>query len=546
MKMKLKKFMEKNKRLLLIICIVILAIIIAISLILIINKINSNGKINIVNQNNYSLQYDNTWKVKLKEDNQITLEHKKTKSTLNIIIHQLSDDEKYKSIDELFDNLLYNIEKQNENYNLLYREKTNITQNNLEGYKILFESENAQAEILTYKQGEKLIVINYEALNEYFDILLDSANCIIDSFSIKEETFDLKTNINIDTTQINYSEQEDVSSMLNGTTDYEIASSNYFVNYTIPSNFKSISFDTTSGYYEFENTPNDGTITLNTTILNRNIYEYLDKEDSPNVYEKYNLNSYNESKEQLEKVSDDPITYIYKNSYLTFDKTTENIVIMYELNQNHIFIVEISSNAVGIPKDLVNMIKVNSYKNIANNITIEKEDNLLIGNLKSYVGYATEQIEEIKIKLPEDYQEIDKETNLYEDRTYVKNYNDEKEIYNYEVNYSIIKYDIDSKIETLENSINKEYGEYTDFTQESNKTYNNKEFIIYNRRYTNRSNAKDSDGNYYTYHTNEKVLFYKISDEDYLVIEIRANDNDVTDELVNEVTKFNTSLFDAN
>ena len=132
MKKKLKKFMEKNKRLLLIICIVILAIIIAISLILIINKINSNGKINIVNQNNYSLQYDNTWKVKLKEDNQITLEHKKTKSTLNIIIHQLSDDEKYKSIDELFDNLLYNIEKQNENYNLLYREKTKRTENNLE------------------------------------------------------------------------------------------------------------------------------------------------------------------------------------------------------------------------------------------------------------------------------------------------------------------------------------------------------------------------------------------------------------------------------
>ena len=363
----MKKFLEKNKKIIISICIIITVTISTIFVILIFNHKKEENQINQINSNNYSLQYDSTWEIDKQDEKEINLLHKKSKSELNIKIHELQDENQYRTLDEIVDSLLYNIHQQNKEYKLIYKEKTKITKQNEDGYKLLFEAKDKQVAIYLYKQGSQLIVITYEAINEDFDILINSVNNIIYNLNINESKFDVKTSINLETSEIDYTEQTGIENLLNGTKKEEIASSNYSVNYTIPSNFKVINDDTKYKYYSLENIPLGTSLSLNTSIINKNIYEYLDKEDTPNVYSQYNLNSYNEEKEKINKISDKPLTYIYKNNYLTNNEITENIVIMFELNKNHIFVVKIASQGVGIPEKLVKMININEYKNIATN-----------------------------------------------------------------------------------------------------------------------------------------------------------------------------------
>lgn len=133
----MKEFIEKNKNVLLII-LVIIVIIVGISIFFIIRN-NIKTKIHEIDRSNYSLKYDNTWKTVKEDDNEIELLHKKSKSKLDLKINELEDGIQYKSIDEIFDSLLYNIQGQNNNYKLIYKEKTKLTKNNIDGYKILFK-----------------------------------------------------------------------------------------------------------------------------------------------------------------------------------------------------------------------------------------------------------------------------------------------------------------------------------------------------------------------------------------------------------------------
>ena len=479
----MKKF--KGKKIVVIFIVMLIILFIAILLFMILNN-NISKKIYEINKNNFSLKYDNTWKVEKEDETEINFIHKKSGSKFNIKINEIDEEYQYKTLDEISDSLLYNIREQNPNYKLIQDEKTVITKNNFEAYKLLFETDNSQAEIYYYKQGNRIVMFTYEATFEYFDILLDSVNSIMNNFVLNEEKFDVKTSINLNTTGIKYTEQEDISNLLKNTTDYEIAASNYLVNYSIPSNFKLMELNTRYGNYNFENLQLGTSINLRTSILNANLYEYLDKEDTPNLYENYNLNSYNESNEELDKFGDTPLSYIYKNSYLSNNKLTENIAIVYELNKNHILIIRISSEGVGIPEELVKMIKINKIENIASNIKIEQEDGFLIGKLKRFIDYTYEKIEEITLRLPLEYEEIDKENNLYEKRNYVLNYNEEKEIYDYEVSFEIIEFDINSKINTLNREMDyyKDNGEYKEFSKSQDIISNNKQFQVYDSSYT--------------------------------------------------------------
>ena len=477
----MKKLIEK--KIIIIFIVMIIIFFTAILLLIILNK--NKTKIYEINKNNFSLKYDNTWKIEKEDENEINFIHKKSGSKFNVKINEIEEKYQYKTLDEISDSLLYNLREQNPNYKLIQDEKTQVTKNNFEAYKLLFETDNSQAEICYYKQGNSIVMFTYEAKFEYFDILLDSVNSIINDFVLNEEKFDVKTSINLNTTGINYTEQNDISNLLNNTTDYEIAGSNYLVNYSIPSNFKLTELNTIYGNYNFENLQLGTSINLRTSILNANLYEYLDKDDNTNLYENYNLNSYNESNEELDKFGDTPLSYIYKNSYLSNNKLTENIAIVYELNKNHILIIRISSEGVGIPEELVKMIKINKIENIASNIKIEQEDGFLIGKLKRFIDYTYEKIEEITLRLPLEYQEIDKENNLYEKRNYVLNYNEEKEIYDYEVSFEIIEFDINSKINTLNRQMDyyKENGEYKEFSKSQDIISNNKQFQVYDGSY---------------------------------------------------------------
>ena len=540
----MKKFLKKNKKITLSIFVTLILIIVGFSIFLIFRYISKKNPIIELNTNNYSIQYDNTWKIVKKEDLEINLLHKKSKSELNIKINELNDEDQYKTVNEIFDSLLYNIQAQNPDYKLIYNEESKITNKNMDGYKILFEADDRQATIYMYKQGDKVVIFTYEATYDYFDILLDSVNNIIYNFNLKETQFDVKTSINLETSEINYTEQSNVSNLLENTVNEKIASSNYLVEYSIPDNFKSTDYDTRYGYYDFKNAPEGSKVNLSTCILKRSLYEYLDKEDTLNIYDDYNLNSYNEAKEELNKYGDKPLSYIYKNSYLSNNKITENIQIVYELNQNHIFIVKISSEGVGIPEELVKMVKVNNFKNIASNINIEKDNGFLIGKLKQYTDYTCKQTEEITLKLPESYQEIDKDTNLYEERHYVSDYYEEVQIPKYEVYYQTIKFNIENELELLDKEINKDLGTYKDFTQTQDIMLNNRKFKVYERGYTKLSTNTDSSGKKYEYYTNEKVMFYELQNDRYLVIIINGNgkENKITDELINQLTNFDVNI----
>ncbi len=360
----MKEFLMKNKKIILIIFI-ILILIIAFSIVFIFKVVQQKNIIVELNMDNYLLQYDNTWEITKKEEFEVNLLHKKSKSELSIKINELEDEEQYRAVDELFDSLLYNIQVQNPDYKLIYKEEAKITKQCIDGYKILFETDDRQATVYMYKQGNKVIIFIYEATHDYFDILLDSVNNIVYNFRLKETQFDVKSDINLETKEINYTEQTNISNMLKNTVEEKIASSNYLVEYSIPDNFKSTNYNTEYGYYDFKDVPEGTNLELSTRILRLNLYEYLSRDNIPNIYDGYILNSYNQANEELDKFVDNPLTYIYKNNYLTNNEINENIEIIFELNQNHIFIVKISSEGIGIPEELVKMIKVNSFKNIA-------------------------------------------------------------------------------------------------------------------------------------------------------------------------------------
>lgn len=479
----MKKNLEKNKKRLLIFFLVII-ILIGIGMFVILES-NLNNKIHNINEEKYSLEYDNTWKVVSKNENDIELIHKKSKSELNIKINELKDEYQYKTLTEISDYLLYNIQEQNKEYKLIYKENSKITKNSIDAYKVLFETEDSQVAMYYFKQENNIIVITYETTFDYFDILLDSVNSIIYSLNIKEQKYDVKAKINLNTTPITYTSQKEISNLLKDTTNNEIASSNYLVNYSIPDIFKLTTYDTQYGYYILEDSSTESNIELKTSILKCNLYEYLDKEKSPNVYENYNTNLYNKNNEELDIFIKEPLSYIYKNSYSS-DTIKENIEIVFELNKDHIFIVKLSSDGVGIPEELVKMIKINKVENIASNVSNEKEDEFLIGKLKKFLDYTNEKTEEISLKIPTNYVEVDKDNNLYEKRNYICNYDDEKGIPEYEVSYEITNFNVNEKLELIEEQDDylKEYGEYKKFINLGNIIINSKEFNIYNRQYT--------------------------------------------------------------
>ena len=497
-----------------------------------------DNKMEKVGKDNYYLQYDDTWKIEKKEDTEIDFVHKNSGSKLKIRINQLENETQYKSIDELFDSFLYNIQNQNKTYNLVYKEKSKFQNQNLDGYKLLFETDENQVEICLYKKGDKLIIFTYEATSEYFDILLDSATNIIDNFNYKDKQFDVKTSISLKTESIKYTKQEEINSMLNDVSSYEIAASNYLVDYSIPSCFKQTNFDTTYGSYSLENLSNYSTITINTSILTRNLYEYIEKDSSKSIYEKYSVDYYDLEYEAIDKLSDDPPTYVYKNSYYKNDSAYENISIIYELNKNHIFIVDISSSDIGIPEELVKMIKINKTMNIAENIKNEKKDGLLIGTLKDFVDYSYSDIQEVTLKIPDGYHEVDKGINLYEQRNYESNEKYKDDIPKVEVEYKYTTLDAESILNSLNNLIDKDLGEFKDFSTPTEMNVGDRKYNVFERGYTRQSDTTDETGQRYKYYTKEKVLCCELPNNLNLFIRIAVNGNDVSNELINSFLNF--------
>lgn len=497
----------------------------------------------------YSFNYNSSWKIKDKNEKSILLVHNKD-ATLNIEIVTLVDEYKYLAIDDVLEELLYNIEKQNEDYSLLYKESAYITKNNYEGYKMLYENGENQAMVVVCKKLDTLIIFKYEATNNYFDILLDSVQNIIYTFNSIDKQFELSYKLNVDTTEINWNTNEEITSGLKDIQNHEIAYKNYLVNYSLPKNFELINIDSTSGYFDYKGLSN-GNITLKTNVYNTNIYEYIEKDGS--LYNSYKYKregeDYSNFQENIKQMElENKIGYIYKNSYTyegySNNKNYEEVVLVYELDTNHIFTVNIEATKVAIPEELVSKIKINSSKNYASYVNNNTENGNLICELKEFTDYQKDKVQVITLKVPEKYKEIDKGYyNIYTHRNYGLNYNEDIEIYEYDIEYEVYS-SIESKLNILNSNYNSHSnkGEYKKIEYKETITLNGKNFDIYEGGYTDISGALFSEIGREYYYVNSTVLFYKLDTGKVLSIDIKGNGVKISDDILNELTNFDIEI----
>lgn len=495
----------------------------------------------------YAFKYDTSWKIKEKKDESIKLVHNKD-SEINIQIVSLEEEYKYSTSDDILDELLFNLEKQNSSYKLLSKEKDLITKYKYDGYKLLYENDESQVLVIMGKKADKVLLVTYEATNKYFDILLDSVQNIVYDFQILDNSFNLTYKLSVDTDEINWSKNDEVKDS-SSVSEYEIANKNYLVKYSIPKSFELSSFNSTMSYFNYRGL-SKGSITLTANIRNTNIYEYMDKNGSySTLYYSFNnqregKNDYSDFKESLQKLDNkDYVSYVYKNSYKSSsqwgDYDYEEVILIYELDSNHILLFEIKATKTKIPKDLIDNIKINSSKNYASYITKNIIDGYLIGELKEYPNYNKDSIRLVTLKIPTKYVEIDKENNIYESRYYGLDYDSDKELYNYDINYDLYT-SVESKVKNLSSSYasHKNKGNYNELTYNQDITLNGKTFKVYSGGYTDIGGALFSNYKRTYYYVNSKVLFYEFEDGNCLSIEIRGNDVEVSDDILNELTNF--------
>lgn len=542
MKNKLKSFFKKYQ-IAILCCIGVLTI----GLLIVFLVISLIGKTTIkeYKNDNYILKYDSNWKIKDPKDDSIRLVYNND-SEINIQIVPLEEEYKYASSDELLDELLYDLGLQNENYKLLSSEESLITKYKYNGYKLLYEGEDSQALVMMGKQADKVLLITYEASNTYFDILLDSVQNIVYDFQILDDIFETTYELAIETSDIEWSDNDEIDN-LDETKEYEIAYNNYLVNYAVPVNFKLNSFDSTNNAFNYENL-DKGDITLNVNIRNMNIYRYLDENGSySNLYRSYSTqregkSGYSNFKEALQKLDGDKLSYIYKNSYDYSseygDSTYEEVILLYELDKSHVLEFSFKARNTTIPKKLVDSIKLVSFKNYSSYIKRNVVDGNVTGELKEYFDYNKDKLRVITLRLPEKYREIDKKyNNMYENRFYGLNYDEDKNIYQYEVEYKSDVYSVESGLKacnTMYYDGNKNNGSSVELTYSRDITLNGKTFKVYTGGYTDLAD----DSSRTKYYVNNTVLFYQYAEDKFLTIDVKGNDIEVSDAILNELANF--------
>lgn len=166
----MKKIKEKWK-------IILFIIVLILSLLIVILYFNSK-KVELKNYQNdyYKIKYDTTWNLKNNK-----LEHKKSKSRIKVSYKVL--DQSYIDIElkDIINDLLYSIEKQNKDYEKIMQKKID---NPYEGYQVLYEDNDVQSLVTIYKKDNVLLFITFNADSEYFDILIDNVETILNSVEI--------------------------------------------------------------------------------------------------------------------------------------------------------------------------------------------------------------------------------------------------------------------------------------------------------------------------------------------------------------------------
>lgn len=158
---------------------ILLAIIILVGVVLFV--LNNDVKIKEFSNDDIEVVYDSTWK--LVDKKELSLEHKKSKSTFRVVSKKLESNYYDTSLDDLIKDIVYDVQSQNKGFILIDTEE-NISEK-YEGYSYLYEKGEEQVLVNIYKKDNKLVIAYYSASSEYYDIVLDSVDAMLDSLKIK-------------------------------------------------------------------------------------------------------------------------------------------------------------------------------------------------------------------------------------------------------------------------------------------------------------------------------------------------------------------------
>ena len=498
----------------------------------------------------YSFDFDSNWDINIISKKKVELNNTK-KGKLIIELSEMEDEYKYSKISEFVDEILYDIHDQNKEYNLISQKEDKITKFGYDGYKLLYESDNTQVMVVVAKSGDKLILFDYEADNKYFDILLDSVQTIINGFELKHNTFDLSYKISVDTKDISYSKNDDLVYKIKSLKNYEIANSNYYVNYSIPDIFKTTSFDSKLGIFNHQD--GNGRISLVVNVYNYNIYDYIDaSKDYGNVYSEYTYVKQNQDKYQniIDGISEynigDYKGFIYKISYTSTGYITNEIdayVIIIELNKNHILSIKVEGDNIKIPKELLNSIKINAIKNYSSYIISKKEENTISFELKQFVDYNYNNYETVKFNIPSKYKEIDNKNNIFTERYFGLNYDSNNEVYQYNIHYKLFNLTKEYTINSLNTSLKsyQSYGDVKELSFVEERTINNQVYSVYNASYYKINKVYNGKNESNLCKVNVKILLHELESEGCFAIIIEGNDIGDYNTLFNELSNFEIS-----
>lgn len=544
----MKKIIDKLKKYKLVIIIALIIVIIGTTLIFTLN--GKNIDMYAFNNNYYDFNYDKTWQVKDKSDLSVSLNNK-DKASLNIELINIDDEYKYSDLSDIIDDLLYTINSQNSNYKLISKKEDKVTKLEYSGYKLLYENDESQAMITILKSGDKVVVFNYEALNKYFDILLDSVQNIIYNFSLKPEKFELTSNITVNTEEMDYANNISLANKLIDTKDYTMASQNYEVNYSIPSIFKIKDFYSNYGNFEYQDS--DGKIKITTGVYKVNMYDYIDSSKTIGTiysdcsYMKESPDTYKDLKEKISEFKiGDYSGYIYKISYtyhFVDDRQEEKYIIAVAINKNHIFEVKIEGEGIKIPQKLIEQIKINSVNNYSSYIIRNVENGYFNVEFKQFKDYNYKDYYLINLKLPEKYREMPSYLNVYTKRDFGLNYDHDNDVYQYDIDYDFSSYYMEAAIESANSSMNSnsKYGAVSEMQEEEPIILNDKKFLVYSGSYYKNGALYNSNESNIVYKVNKKILVYELENSRYLTITIDANDTDINDNILRELTDFSVS-----
>ena len=487
----------------------------------------------------FSVNYDSTWKVKSKKAGLLELVHRKSKSTLVIEETSLKDEYQYFVIDELIDELSYSISDQNKGYKLLSKDKAQVGKDNSDGYKLLYEDDKSQIMVIITKNGSKLRLFTYSAKYEYFDMVLDSAYNIIDSYESTEGKTGTKV-VKVNTGEVSWGSNDEYKKLASKTKSEEIANYNYKVKFEVPEDVKKSSLSTTSLSFNY----NSLELSIYAYVFSNNIYEFVNSEDG-SVYS--DKKARQKRKDMYSNIKDGLMLqdidgkkrYVYKMTYdVTLSGGTDHmeyVVILYELDKNHVAKFKIESKKT-IPIELINSIKVKSYENYANNVSRKIEDGKLVNELKAYKESRNDMAYVIKIKLPVEYQEQDHNIDMFTTRSFGKNYNEDYLYYMYDVEYCYMFSSEKGAVDNVKSTYNsyKSKNGYQNLRESGTIIVNNKKFLVF-------------DGGYYEsvfsvigskqVFSNIKYLIHEAGNK-YLVIEVIGNGVQISNDYLNEITNF--------